>query len=128
LKIDGREYYTVQIPTSASRNQISFTLQFDADTTELEIITRWGTSSKPVSERSFEDGGKYLNLAKVDSLPTVISDSKAQTDPASKQESADPATVTTDPKPTESAPTESAPTESTPTEPASPKVEGAITE
>ena len=158
LKIGGLEYYTVQIPTSAPGNQISFTLQFDADTTELEIITRWGTSSKSASERSFEDGGKYLNLEKKDTLPTVTSDSKAQTDPASKQESTDPAAVTTDPKPTESAPTESAPTESTPTEPtptestptesaptesaptesaptestptepASPKVEGAITE
>lgn len=131
LKIGGQEYYTAQIPipNDNSPNQISFTLQFDADTTELEIITRWGTSSKSASERSFEDGGKYLNLARVDSLPTVISDSKAATDTdPSKQVNTDPATVTTDPKPTESAPTESAPTESTQTEPASPKVEGAITE
>ena len=113
LKIGGSEYYTAQIPISKdnSPSQISFTLQFDADTTELEIITRWGTSSKPVSERSFEGGGKYFNLAKVDSLPTVISDSKAATDTdPSKQNGTDPATVTA---PTEPTLTESTPTEST---------------
>ena len=114
LKIDGHEYYTVQIPTTTLKNQISFTLQFEAYTTELEIITRWGTSSKPVSERSFEGGGKYFNLERVDSLPTVISDSKAATDTdPSKQNGTDPATVTT---PTETKPTEPTLTESTPTE------------
>ena len=64
LKINGTEYYTMQIPTSES---IVFTLQFTADTTSVEILPRWGTSSQ--EQRRFADGAYYLNL--VETLPST---------------------------------------------------------
>ena len=60
LRIGGEDYYTVQIPTAAPNNSITFTLQFSAPITDVEVITRWGTSSR--TERTFENGGQYLDL------------------------------------------------------------------
>ena len=59
LSIDGNDYYTAQIPTAEPGNFITFTLQFTGDT-EVEVITRWGTSSK--SERAFYNGITYIDL------------------------------------------------------------------
>ena len=66
LKIDGVDYYTAQIPTQTS---IEFTLQFDAEATKVEIIRCWGTSSVPDANRTFINGGLYLNCTKKDALP-----------------------------------------------------------
>lgn len=62
LNIGGTNYYTVQIPTDAAsiQNSITFTLQFSADTTAVEIFSRWGTSSQ--EQRHFADGLYYLDL------------------------------------------------------------------
>ena len=63
LNIGGTQYYTVQIPTTATEtvpNHIKFTLQFSAEKTDVEIITRWGTSSQ--EERDFANGLYYLNF------------------------------------------------------------------
>ena len=57
LRIGGEDYYTAQIPTTSPDNSITFTLQFSAQITDVEVITRWGISSR--SERAFEDGGAY---------------------------------------------------------------------
>jgi hypothetical protein len=65
LRIDGNDYYTVQIPTREPDNCITFSLQF-TDATEVEVITRWGTSSK--TERAIHDGILYIDLT--DSAPT----------------------------------------------------------
>ena len=73
LKIDGVDYYTAQIPTQTS---IEFTLQFDAEATEVEIITRWGISSVPAIDRDFVNTGLYLNCEAVESLPNTISETK----------------------------------------------------
>ena len=60
LVIGDREYYTEQVSTSAPNNTISFTLTFDA-TTEVEILTRWGTYHTPNDARDFYDGMSYTN-------------------------------------------------------------------
>ena len=80
LKIGGNEYYTVQIPTQTAVNHISFTLQFTAEAIEIEIITRWGTSSKPEAERTFENGGLYLDCGKVDLLPIIVPETTPTTE------------------------------------------------
>ena len=59
LNIDGNDYYTAQIPTAEPGNFITFTLQFSGDT-EVEVITRWGTSSK--TERAFYNGAFYIDF------------------------------------------------------------------
>ena len=69
LKIDGELYYTAQIPTQTAMN---FTLQFGADTTEVEIIRCWGTSSVPDANRTFINGGLYLNCEATAELPKAI--------------------------------------------------------
>ena len=61
LVIDGVEYYTQQISTSAPGNAISFTLTFDTDT-NVQMLGRWGTYSGEV--RDFIDGGHYENLSR----------------------------------------------------------------
>lgn len=66
LKIDGELYYTAQIPTHTAMN---FTLQFDAEVTDVEIITRWGISSVPAINQAFVNNGQYLNCGEVESLP-----------------------------------------------------------
>ncbi|MBR2387370.1 MAG: hypothetical protein IKB02_01235 [Clostridia bacterium] len=66
LNVDGTNYYTDQISIGES---IAFTLQFGADTTEVEIIRCWGTSSVPDANRTFINGGLYLNCTKKDALP-----------------------------------------------------------
>ena len=68
--IDGKQYYTAQISTLSGKNSMTFTLKFTADT-QVEIITRWGSSSKPEAERLFINGGYYLDLERVESLPTT---------------------------------------------------------
>lgn len=77
LKIDGVDYYTAQIPTQTS---IEFTLQFDAEATEVEIITRWGISSVPAIDRDFVNTGLYLNCEAVESLPNTISETQQDTE------------------------------------------------
>lgn len=59
LKIDGVDYYTAQIPTQTIDNYIVFTLQFEAEVTEVEIITRWGTYHIPNDARNFYNGKSY---------------------------------------------------------------------
>ena len=59
FRIDCDDYYTAQIPTAEPDNFITFTLQFTTPT-DVEVITRWGTSSK--SERALLDGVAYLDL------------------------------------------------------------------
>ena len=69
LKIDGELYYTAQIPTHTAMN---FTLQFDAEVTDVEIIRCWGTSSVPDANRTFINGGLYLNCEATAELPKAI--------------------------------------------------------
>ena len=59
FKIDDGEYYTEQISTAEPNNFITFTLQFTSDT-EVEVVTRWGTSSK--DERAFYNGAFYIDF------------------------------------------------------------------
>ena len=59
IRIGDNDYYTAQIPTTEPDNYITFTLEFSADTS-LEVITRWGTSSK--TERAFYNGITYIDL------------------------------------------------------------------
>ena len=61
LAINENEFYTEQISTSAPNNTISFTLTFDAST-EVEIITLWGTYHIPNDARDFYGGKSYTNL------------------------------------------------------------------
>ena len=82
LKIDGELYYTAQIPTHTAMN---FTLQFGAEVTEVEVITRWGTSSVPAANRHFVNNGQYLNCIKVESLPKAVPDTKPDAETISAQ-------------------------------------------
>lgn len=82
LKIDGADYYTAQIPTQTG---IVFTLQFEAEVTEVEVITRWGTSSVPAANRHFVNNGQYLNCIKVESLPKAVPDTKPDAETISAQ-------------------------------------------
>ena len=83
LNVDGTNYYTAQIPIGES---IAFTVQFNnAETTEVEIIKCWGTSSVPDEDRIFKNGGLYLNLEKVDKLPEVIFVTNSTTETAEEQ-------------------------------------------
>lgn len=59
--ISTDEYYTEQISTSEPENKISFTLKF-ANTTDIEIITRWGTYHISNDARAFYDGKSYIDL------------------------------------------------------------------
>lgn len=88
LNIDGTRYYTVQIPTTATEtvpNHIKFTLQFSADKTDVEIITRWGTSSQ--EKRDFADGLYYLNCEATD--PANLVAEPTQTEAPENGESAE---------------------------------------
>lgn len=58
----GNEYYTAQISTAALNNKMTFDVQFSAQT-DVKIIPRWGTSSKPNEERTFADGKYYFDWA-----------------------------------------------------------------
>ena len=71
VNVNGVDYYTSQIPTKQTNingttvpNYITFTLQFTADTTAVEFIPHWGTSSK--QDRAFVDGGNYLNTSSIE--------------------------------------------------------------
>lgn len=68
--INGQEYYTEQISTKNTDNTISFTLAFDKQT-DVEIITCWGTSSKPEKERAFKNGEYYHNLKESEPITTT---------------------------------------------------------
>ena len=59
FRINGKDYYTAQIPTAEPDNYMTFSLQFTT-ATDVEVITRWGTSSK--TERAFYDGGCYIDI------------------------------------------------------------------
>lgn len=85
LKIDDVDYYTAQIPTQTIDNYIVFTLQFEAEVTEVEVITRWGTSSVPAANRHFVNNGQYLNCIKVESLPKAVPDTKPDAETISAQ-------------------------------------------
>ena len=78
----------MQIPTTATENvpnNITFTLQFSADTTDVEIITRWGTSSQ--EKRDFADGLYYLDRVVTD--PTTFVTESAQAETPENTESAE---------------------------------------
>ena len=78
LNIGGKSYYTVQIPTDAvtSDNYITFTLQFSADTTDVEIYTHWGTSRQ--AERDFENGLYYLDCKEIDPATLVVTPTQTE--------------------------------------------------
>lgn len=99
LNVDGTNYYTDQISIGES---IAFTLQFGADTTEVEIIRCWGTSSVPNELRNFANNGLYLNCEVVETLPVIIPE-------ATKIDE----TTTTQPNSTESTATETTNLETT---------------
>lgn len=91
LNIGGKSYYTVQIPTDAvtSDNFITFTLRFSADTSDVEIYTYWGTSSRV--ERDFANGLYYLDCEETN--PATLAVTPAQTEPTNATET----TPTTEP-------------------------------
>ena len=74
LVVEGMAYYTTQIPASAE-NGLTFTLRFSEDK-EIEIITRWGTSSKPETERIFKNDGYYYNLEESEPI-TITTDANS---------------------------------------------------
>lgn len=103
LQIDGELYYTAQIPTHTAMN---FTLQFGADTTEVEIIRCWGTSSVPDANRTFINGGLYLNCEATAELPKAIMETNStkeaiESQPIINGTTAEAAEVVTDISPSE---------------------------
>ncbi len=63
LNINGSAYYTEQISTKSEHDPLTFKLCFTSDT-QVEIIKRWGTSSKVT--REIRDGLYYVDLAEND--------------------------------------------------------------
>ncbi len=82
--INGQEYYTEQISTTEPNNKISFTLTFDKQT-DVEIITRWGTSSKPETERIFKNDGYYYNLKESEPI-TITTDANSSAEASTETE------------------------------------------
>lgn len=83
LNVDGTNYYTAQIPIGES---IAFTVQFNnAETTEVEIIKCWGTSSIPDEDRTFKNGGLYLNCDPKAELPKAIVETNSTTEAIESQ-------------------------------------------
>ncbi len=82
LVVDGVRHYTAQIPTSAE-NELTFTLRF-SEAKDIEIITCWGTSSKPETERTFKNGVYYYNLK--ESKPITTTDDTNATDETTASE------------------------------------------
>ncbi len=74
LNINGKDYYTEQIQISG---EIEFTLQISDETTIVEIMPCWGTSSQ--SERDFANGLYYLDCKETDPSTLVIT--PTQTEP-----------------------------------------------
>lgn len=80
LVVDGVQHYTAQIPIPTSaENVLTFTLRF-SESKDIEIITCWGTSSKPETERTFKNGVYYYDLKESDPITTADeTNTKAET-------------------------------------------------
>jgi hypothetical protein len=76
---DNGEYCTSQISTSTSENTMTIMLRF-SETKEIEIIPSWGYTSAGETTGFFTDGGCYLDLQRVESLPPISSETNLTTE------------------------------------------------
>ncbi len=104
LNINGNEYYTDKIPTRSIviddlpvENNITFTLRFTDNDTEVEFIPCWGAVNKANTEIRFKNGIYYIDMVESEPPISVPSENNSgnETAPPETNTEAETATLTT---------------------------------